>query len=226
MEILRNLVLLLAILLIVGFWGCTKKVQPIQTDTIHSKPIVGMQNTNEDSFFGEEGEMDEEGAMQEPAWTYFERLSLAFDGDSTFIGMKDDMNFPDWYSGCFFNNNDKLTINVIGDTVELRKMLIKLLDGYEFDLGVGVCNKKTQLQTKQLLEKALEKSSDKSELSISREQGDTLDVSATLSSQPDGTIEVTLYGDTVNAVDRFKKEIFDSPILRFKTGVSASIILL
>ena len=57
------------------------------------------------------------------------------DGDSTCIGMKADMDFPEWYSGCFFNDRDRLTTNVIGDTVEMRSLLNDLLRGNEFDLS-------------------------------------------------------------------------------------------
>lgn len=77
---------------------------------------------------------------------------------------------------------------------------------------MGVCNKTTQQQTLRLLREAVERS------------GTKLDVG--FSSREDGTIEVTLTGDSIDAVDRFKSEIFDSPILRFKTVESLEIILL
>lgn len=51
----------------------------------------------------------EEGAVQEPAWTYYERLSLALGCDSGSIGISSDMTLPDWHSGYFVNDNDRLT---------------------------------------------------------------------------------------------------------------------
>lgn len=51
---------------------------------------------------------EEEGAVQEPARTYFEKLSYLFGADSTCVGMTDDMNFPEWYSGCFVNGRNRL----------------------------------------------------------------------------------------------------------------------
>lgn len=192
----------------VGSWSCSKKARQVQTGIVPDQLVATIQNNI--PAYDEYGEV--EGAGQEPAWTYFERLSIAFDGDSTCIGMKADMDFPEWYSGCFVNDRDRLTINVIGDTVEMRRMLNKLLGGNEFDLGIGVCNKTTQQQTRRLLREAVERSGTKQDLGFS--------------SREDGTIEVTLTGDSIEAVDRFKREIFDSPILRFKMVESMDIILL
>ena len=97
----------------------------------------------------------EDGAVQEPAWTYYERLSHVFSADSSCVGITDDMDFPDWYSGCFVNDRDRLTINVIGDTLRLRSMLTELLGGNEFDLGVGVCSMKEHIKTRELLDEAI-----------------------------------------------------------------------
>ena len=184
---------------ITGLWGCSRTARMVQTGILPDELVEAIQsNVHAAEEYGEE-----EGAVQEPAWTYFERLSIAFDGDSTCIGMKSDMDFPEWYSGCFVNDRDRLTINVIGDTVEMRTMLNDLLGGNEFDLGVGVCNKTTQQHTLRQLREAVGKSETIQDIGWSTRE--------------DGTIEVTLTGDSVEAVDKFKSEIFDSPILRFKT---------
>ena len=205
---MRKLIFLPVVLVMTGIWSCSRKVQQVQTGIVQDELVVAIQNNIvEAEAYGEE-----EGGVQEPAWTYFERLSIAFDGDSTCIGMKADMDFPEWYSGCFVNDRDRLTINVIGDTVEMRTMLNDLLGGNEFDLGMGVCNKTTQQQTLRLLREAMERSGTKQDVGFS--------------SREDGTIEVTLTGDSIEAVDRFKSEIFNSPILRFKTADSLEIILL
>lgn len=228
MEKLRNLVLLLAIVLIAGLWACSKKAQPIQADIMPSEHIVAQQSPTHNPYERKEGDMDEEGYDSEIADTYYQRLCAAFSGDSTAYGMNNDMDYPDWYSGCFFNDKGTITINVVGDTAKIRKELIKLLGGNDFDLGVGVCSKKTQLQTMKLLDEALERSrsKDTSDSHILKGQGDTINVSMTIAPNTNGTIEIGLYGDTVNAVNRFKKEIFDSPILRFYTGVGARVVLL
>ena len=205
---MRRLVFLPVVLVMTGIWSCSRKTQQVQTGIVPDEFVA----TVRDNIPTAEEYGEEEGAGQEPAWTYFERLSIAFDGDSTCIGMKSDMDFPEWYSGCFVNDRDRLTINVIGDTVEMRTMLNDLLGGNEFDLGVGVCNKTTQQQTLRLLREAMERSVTKQDVGFS--------------SREDGTIEVTLTGDSIEAVDRFKSEILDSPILRFKTVESLEIILL
>lgn len=205
---IKRLLFLPIIVIMVGLWSCSKKARQVQTGIVPDQLVATIQNNI--PTYEEYGEV--EGAVQEPAGTYFERLSIAFDGDSTCIGMKADMDFPEWYSGCFVNDRDRLTINVIGDTVEMRRMLNQLLGGNEFDLGIGVCNKTTQQQTRRLLREAVERSGTKQDLGFS--------------SREDGTIEVTLTGDSIEAVDRFKREIFDSPILRFKMVESMDIILL
>ena len=208
MRKISGLTVLCVVTFMTGLWSCSQKTHNVQTGIISDELVAAIQNNI--PVAEEYGE--EEGAVQEPAWTYFERLSIAFDGDSTCIGMKSDLDFPEWYSGCFVNDRDRLTINVIGDTVEMRTMLNDLLGGNEFDLGVGVCNKTTQQQTLRLLREAMERSVTKQD--------------AGFSSREDGTIEVTLTGDSIESVDRFKSEILDSPILRFKTVESLEIILL
>lgn len=152
---------------------------------------------------------DEEGAVQELAWTYFERLSYLFGADSTCVGMTDDMNFPEWYSGCFVNDRNRLTINVVGDTVEIRNVLAQQLGGNEFDLGIGVCSIKEQIKTIQLLREAIAQKYD----------GDL-----TFGNKSDGTIEVCLQGNNDSIISKFKRDVFDSPILRFtlsdKVGIA------
>ena len=137
---MKRLIFLPILVFMVVIWSCSRKARQVQTGIVPDELVVTVQN----NIPAAEAYGEEEGAVQEPAWTYFERLSIAFDGDSTCIGMKSDMEFPEWYSGCFVNDRDRLTINVIGDTVEMRRMLNDLLGGNEFDLGVGVCNKTIQ----------------------------------------------------------------------------------
>lgn len=153
---------------------------------------------------------DEEGAVQEPAWTYYERLSYVFGGDSMCVGIRNDMDFPDWYSGCFVNDHDRLTINVVGDTAELRPMLADLLNGNEFDLGIGIYPKKEQLKVQELLHEA-----------IARHYKGALQSS----SDEDGTITVILQGKDSSVVEDFKKNVFDSPILRFEIADKVGIEL-
>lgn len=152
---------------------------------------------------------DEEGAVQEPAWTYYERLSYLFGADSTCVGMTDDMNFPEWYSGCFVNDRNRLTINVVGDTVEIRDALSKQLGGNEFDLGIGVCSIKEQIKTTQLLRDAVAKKYD----------GDL-----TFGTKSDGTIDVCLQGNNDSVISKFQREVFDSSILRFTLSDRVGII--
>ncbi len=152
---------------------------------------------------------DEEGAVQEPAWTYFERLSYLFGADSTCVGMHDDMNFPEWYSGCFVNDMNRLTINVVGDTSEIRTVLARQLGGNEFDLGIGVCSIKEQIMTKQLLRDAI----------AQKFNGDF-----TSETKPDGTIEICLQGNSDSIISNFKRDIFDAPILRFTLADTFGLI--
>ena len=208
MRKICGLTLLCVFVFMAGLWSCSQKTHNVQTGIISDELVAAIQN----NIPASEEYGEEEGAVQEPAWTYFERLSIVFDGDSTCIGMKSDMDFPEWYSGCFVNDRDRLTINVIGDTVEMRSMLNNLLGGNVFDLGVGVCNKTTQQQMLRHLCEAVGKSETKQDIGWSARE--------------DSTIEVTLTGDSIEAVDKFKNEIFDSPILRFKMVESNEIILL
>ena len=154
---------------------------------------------------------DEEWAVQEPAWTYFERLSFAF--DSTCNGIRSDMDFPDWYSGCFVNDKNRLTINVIGDTLKLRHMLNELLQGDEFDIGVGLYSKRQQQAVDSLLAKAV----DESDSPVSRP--------LTWAWYEDGTIGVTVQGNNDSVIGQFKREVFDSPLLRFSRGEKVGILL-
>jgi len=152
---------------------------------------------------------DEEGTVQEPAWTYFERLSYLFGADSTCVGMTDEMNFPEWYSGCFVNDRNRLTINVVGDTVETREALSQQLGGNEFDLGIGVCSIKEQIKTTQLLREAIAKKYD----------GDL-----TFGAKSDGSIDVCLQGNNDSIISKFKRDVFDSHILRFTLSDKVGIV--
>ena len=156
---------------------------------------------------------NEEGAVQEPAWTYFERLSYAFGADSTCIGIRNDMDFPDWYSGCFVNDKNRLTINVIGDTLKLRRMLNELLQGNEFDIGVGLYSKRQQQVVDSLLTKAV----DESDSPVSRP--------LMWAWYEDGTIGVTVQGNNDSVIGQFKREVFDSPLLIFSRDEKVGILL-
>lgn len=159
-----------------------------------------------------DGDSSEDGAVQEPAWTYYERLSYLFGGDSICIGMSDDMNYPEWYAGCFVNDMDRLTINVVGDSTAIRRMLVEKLGGNEFDLGSGVCSRVEQSRILGLLRNA-----------ISESDSDTAKGNITIGTKGDGSIEVCLQGDE-STVEQFRKEVFDSPILRFEAADRVGII--
>lgn len=194
-------VCLVLILLTGSSWSCSRRIHVASIETIPREE-------DNNSVI-----VEEEGAVQEPAWTYYERLSYAFGADSMCVGMRNDMDFPEWYSGCFVNDRDRLTINVVGDTVRLRKMLNEMLGGDEFDLGMGVCSKKEQLRVREQLDQAIAENYSK----IS--QG-----SLTSGSNEDGTIDLCLEGDDDSIIDRFRDEVFDSPILRFTVAEQVGIL--
>lgn len=181
--------------------GCSKSYKNVVSYTEIGYPE---QKHKEENFAS-----DEEGAVQEPAWTYFERLSYLFGADSTCVGMTDDMNFPEWYSGCFVNDRNRLTINVIGDTVEIRDVLTQQLGGNEFDLGVGVCSIKEQINTRRLLREAI----------AQKYNGDF-----TSETKPDGTIDICLQGSNDSIIPNFKRDVFDAPILRFTLADTIGLI--
>lgn len=163
---------------------------------------------------------DEEGAVQEPAWTYYERLSYAFGADSACVGISNDMDLPDWYSGCLFNERNRLTINVVGDTLEARPMLAELLRGNEFDLGVGVCSRKEMLKTLALLDTAISRMD-----TISRSPMFHKATNGNMVwwGNEDGTITVCVESDDDSIVDVFKREVFDSPLLRFEVSAKVRV---
>ncbi len=202
-ELMRiNRVLMIvafAILLLVS--GCSKSYKNVVSYSATVYPDHKYEEENVAS--------DEEGALQEPAWTYFERLSYMFGADSTYVGMTDDMNFPEWYSGCFVNDRNRLTINVVGDTVEIRDALARRLGGNEFDLGIGVCSIKEQIKTKQLLREAI----------AQKYNGDL-----TSETNPDGTIDIRLQGNNDSIISNFKRDVFDAPILRFTLADKIELI--
>lgn len=182
---------------------------PSQMEVSEQLPV---QVLNEAASYDEEENYDEEAGGQEPAWTYYERLSYVFGADSTCVGLRNDMDYPDWYSGCFVNDRDRLTINVIGDTLQLRPMLNTLLNGDEFDLGYGLYSKKEALKVKQLLTEAIEKRCHLPNMTYGLEE--------------DGTIEICIEGKDDSVIEDFRKNIFDSPLLRFKRSEEVGIILL
>lgn len=199
MEISRvTMILAFAILLLSG---CSKSYKNVVS---YSGTGYTEQKHEEENFASEE-----EGAVQEPAWTYFERLSYMFGADSTCVGMTDDMNFPEWYSGCFVNDRNRLTINVVGDTVEIRDALSQQLGGNEFDLDIGVCSIKEQIKTRQLLRSAIAK----------KYNGDL-----TSGTKPDGTIDICLQGNNDSIISNFKRDVFDAPILRFTLADTIGLI--
>lgn len=181
--------------------GCSKSFRNV----VSYDNIVNSERKHQEEHFSS----DEEGAVQEPAWTYFERLSYLFGADSTCVGMRDDMNFPEWYSGCFFNDRNRLTINVVGDTAEIRDALTRQLGGNEFDLGIGVCSIKEQIKTKQLLKEAV----------AQKYNGDFQS-----GTNPDGTIDICLQGNSDSIISNFKRDIFDAPILRFTLADKIEVI--
>ncbi len=192
---------MISLVIVLVSMSCSNKIYK-------SVPVKEKMEVSSDS------QSDEEGAVQEPAWTYFEGLSYLFGADSTCVGMTDDMDFPEWYSGCVVNDRNRLTINVIGDTLRLRHMLADLLGGDEFDLGEGVCSKNEQIKTRELMNEA-----------ISRNYSKIAQGNMSSGSNPDGTIDVCIQGDNDSIIDLFKREVFDSPILRFKVAEEVGIVL-
>lgn len=156
---------------------------------------------------------DEEGAGQEPVWTYLECLSYAFGADSTRIDIRTGMDFPDWYSGCYVNDQNRLTINVIGDTLKLRHMLNDLLQSNEFDIGAGLYGKRQQQTVDSLLTKAV------------NESNSTVARPIMWAWYEDGTIGLTVQGNNDSVINQFKREVFDSPLLRFSRGEKIGALL-
>lgn len=198
---MRKPTYMISLVIVLVSMSCSNKIYK-------SVPVKEKMEVSSDS------QSDEEGAVQEPAWTYFEGLSYLFGADSTCVGMTDDMDFPEWYSGCVVNDRNRLTINVIGDTLRLRHMLADLLGGDEFDLGEGVCSKNEQIKTRELMNEA-----------ISRNYSKIAQGNMSSGSNPDGTIDVCIQGDNDSIIDLFKREVFDSPILRFKVAEEVGIVL-
>ncbi len=181
--------------------GCSKSFRNV----VSYDNTVNSERKHQEEHFSS----DEEGAVQEPAWAYFERLSYLFGADSTCVGMHDDMNFPEWYSGCLFNDRNKLTINVVGDTAEIREALARQLGGNDFDLGIGVCSIKEQIKTRQLLREAI----------AQKYHGDL-----TSGTNPDGTMDVCLQGNNDSIISNFKRDVFDAPILLFTLADKIELI--
>lgn len=190
---------ILPVVLALTVWSCTKTYRTVVESGPEDEAAAAV--------------VDEEGAVQEPAWTYYERLSYMFGADSTCVGIHDGMDFPDWYSGCFVNDSDRLTVNVVGDTAVIRKMLAERLGGNDFDLGVGVCPKKKQIAVRRLLREAV----------AEKYSGDL-----SSASNENGTIEIYLPGNSDSVISRFRSEVFDSPILRFnlvdEVGITPDVL--
>lgn len=191
-------------LLALSVCACSKAYRlPVSSPTVNMAQEIFV---NEDV---PEASSDDEGAVQEPAWTYYERLSYLFGADSTCVGMRNDMDFPTWYSGCFVNDGNRLTINVIGDTASIREMLIEKLGGGEFDLGVGICPKKEQIQTQERMMEAV---------------ANKFNGNLTSGLNEDGTINVCIQGSNDSVIARFKKDVFASPILRFTLADEVGVV--
>ncbi len=141
---------------------------------------------------------EEEYAVQEPAWTYYERLSLALGCDSGSVGISSDMTLPDWYSGCFVNDKDRLTINVIGDSLQLRQMLEDMLKGDDFDMGIGLYSRNEQRAVTDSLLKAVER--------------DSLRMNMSCESNVDGTVDVTLEASGDSVIEAFRKDVFNENV--------------
>lgn len=153
---------------------------------------------------------DEEGAVQEPAWTYYERLSYLFGADSTCVGIDvHNMDLPDWYCDCYFNDKGRLSINIVGDTLKMRQILEEMLQGPDFDLGIGLCSKKEQLRVDSLLFDAIQR----------KYSGKFM-----TRGNVDGSIDVYLQGDNDSVIQHFKDEVFDHPLLRFKVAKDVGIV--
>lgn len=183
------------------FMSCSQKTYNSRTRNMAMDNIIAAQSE------------EDEGAVQEPAWAYYERLSYIFGADSTCIGISNDMDFPDWYSGCFVNDRNRLTINIIGDTLKTRRMLAKLLQGNEFDLGVGVSSRKEMLRTLSLLDTAVSNMDTVSPSPICRE---AINGNLIWWGNEDGTITICIEGDNDSIINVFRKDVFDSPLLRFE----------
>jgi len=153
---------------------------------------------------------NENDTLPEVALTYAKRLSYAFGADSTCVGIDErNMNLPDWYCDSYFNNKGRLSINIVGDTLKLRPMLEDMLQGADFDLGIGICSKKEQLRVDSLLFEAIQ----------SKYSGPF-----STSGNVNGSIDVYLQGDNDSIIQKFKNEVFNHPILRFKVGMDVGVV--
>ncbi len=153
---------------------------------------------------------NENDTLPEAALTYAKRLSYAFGADSTCAGIDEhNMNLPDWYCDCYFNNKGRLSINIVGDTLKYRPILEEMLQGSDFDLGIGICSKKEQLRVDSLLFNAIQ----------SKYFGNFSTIG-----NVDGSIDVYLQGDNDSIIQQFKNDVFDHPILRFKVAMDVGVV--
>ncbi len=194
---MNKLIYILSVILVITM-SCSRNTYKFLPNERDSMDMTATQN-------------DEEVAVQEPARTYYERLLLALGCDSNCIGISSDMTLPDWYSGCFVNDKDRLTINVIGDSLQLRKMLQEMLQGDEFDMGMGLYSCNEQRDVTNSLMNTVER--------------DSIRMNISCSSNVDGTVSVTIEAPNDSAIEAFRKGVFDSPLLRFKRADKVGIIL-
>ncbi len=194
---MNKLIYILSVILVITM-SCSRNTYKFLPNERGSMDMTATQN-------------DEEVAVQEPARTYYERLLLALGCDSNCIGISSDMTLPDWYSGCFVNDKDRLTINVIGDSLQLRKMLQEMLQGDEFDMGMGLYSCNEQRDVTNSLMNTVER--------------DSIRMNISCSSNVDGTVSVTIEAPNDSAIEAFRKGVFDSPLLRFKRADKVGIIL-
>lgn len=208
---MRKLIFILTFVILALSMSCSFRTHKMLSDNSNPENIAAMLN-------------DEVEAVQEPAWTYYERLSYAFGADSTCIGIHSDMDFPDWYSGCFVNDLNRLTINVMGDTVEIRRMLAELLQGNEFDLGIGVGSRKEMLTTLAHLDTAVSRMDTISSSPIYHK---AINGNLIWWGNEVGTITICIEGDDHQIINAFEKDVFDSPLLRFevhdKVGINLGV---
>lgn len=192
---MKNILLIISVYA-ACLWGCShRQYAPVAAEV---QPETGI---------------DEEGAVQEPAWTYFERLSIAFGGDTSCVGITDSMTLPDWYSGCFVNSSDRLTINVVGDSLTLRRQLEQMLHGNEFDIGKGLYSKNEQRLVRQRLRDAVDRIPHQNRRNMS------------WNSKEDGTIDIFIQSTDPSVIDSFRTNVYDSPLLRFQLAPEVGIIL-
>ena len=92
-------------------------------------------------------------------------------------------------------------------------MLTNLLQGNEFDIGEGLYSKRQQRTVDSLLTKAV------------NESNSTVARPLTWAWYEDGTIGLTVQGNNDSVIGQFKREVFDSPLLRFSRWEKVGLLL-